>query len=494
MRCVVLGAGVSGLVAALELARRKCRVTVVEAAPFAGGRTSSWRTASGVHADTGLHVVASHYVNLLEVLTSAGAVEHLTWWNEHLYLRRGARPMRMRLSRLPAPFHLLRPARAIPVTVGTRARLARAALEIARYRQDELQRFDNQTYLEWHRARGLGDGFLLELAQFAADATTFLELDAVSARPVLSWLKYMFRNQHSARIGTWRMPIAEGLVAPLVSALKAAGGSLQLGTVAVGLAAADGRVRGVEVRRSEASKPSCSEDGHVSSAGPSEELVCDAVVSALPVQSLRQVLGPELAARARLERALELRTVPAMSVLLTLDRPLRPRVEGVALVAGDCIRNVVDLHSLWGCDGDGDGALLQCLVGRASERAVQPDAEIVEAALEDLRAVWPAFRSAVPIEARVDRIPAAMVAALPGSHAKRPVTETGIANLFVAGDWSRHDLNASIEGAVVSGRLAAGAVLRDEARNAVRILPLSEPRARRMASAWTHEIHGATGT
>ena len=42
-RIVVLGSGIAGLVAGHELAQRGLPVTVLEAAPMPGGRTSTWR-------------------------------------------------------------------------------------------------------------------------------------------------------------------------------------------------------------------------------------------------------------------------------------------------------------------------------------------------------------------------------------------------------------------------------------------------------------------
>jgi uncharacterized protein with NAD-binding domain and iron-sulfur cluster len=479
MRVVVAGAGLAGLVAALELASRGCRVTVVESSPYAGGRTSSRRAPSGLHSDTGLHVVADHYVNLLDVLASVGAADRLVWWDEHVYLRRGAAPLQLRLSRLPAPFHLLHPARAMPVARADCVRLARAVLDVARYAQGEIRRFDDVTYLDWHRSRGLAGGFLLELAEFAADATTFLHVDRVSAATLLSWFAYMFRDRHAARIGTWRQPLADALVAPLTAALGAAGACVRTSTAVVALRADEHGVRSVVVRPAASVGPNHSTDGGVETMGDAEEIPCDVVVSALPPQALRRVLDPTTAARAGLASALEVETVPAMSVVVRLGEPVPAPRALVSLVAGLTIRNVADLASIW--DADGRGRLLQCLVGRAAQRTSLGDAEIIADVVDDLRAAWPALRSAAVEDARVDRIPGAMVAAVPGGHARRPPAVTGVPNLVLAGDWTRHELNSCMEGAVVSGRLAARAVLGDRATSPVRVLTHAEPLA---SAAW----------
>ena len=62
-------------------------------------------------------------------------------------------------------------------------------------------------------------------------------------------------------------------------------------------------------------------------------------------------------------------------------------------------------------------------------------------------------KSAVLKEAR------ATFSVLPGLDAVRPGQETGAPGLFVAGDWTRTEWPSTMEGAVRSGRMAAGAVL-----------------------------------
>ena len=52
----------------------------------------------------------------------------------------------------------------------------------------------------------------------------------------------------------------------------------------------------------------------------------------------------------------------------------------------------------------------------------------------------------------------ATFSAKPGLEAHRPVSRTSIANLFLAGDWTRSGWPATMEGAVRSGYLAAEAV------------------------------------
>jgi hypothetical protein len=58
----------------------------------------------------------------------------------------------------------------------------------------------------------------------------------------------------------------------------------------------------------------------------------------------------------------------------------------------------------------------------------------------------------------------ATFAALPEENAKRPGAETQYANLFLAGDWTATGLPATIEGAILSGKRAANAMLAKQRR------------------------------
>ena len=61
-RVVILGGGLAGLAAAVELSARGDRVTVLEKAPRLGGRASSFvDRASGLACDNGQHLFIAGY-------------------------------------------------------------------------------------------------------------------------------------------------------------------------------------------------------------------------------------------------------------------------------------------------------------------------------------------------------------------------------------------------------------------------------------------------
>jgi 15-cis-phytoene desaturase len=74
----------------------------------------------------------------------------------------------------------------------------------------------------------------------------------------------------------------------------------------------------------------------------------------------------------------------------------------------------------------------------------------------------------------VVKIPHAMYGAYPFMDKFRPAQHTPFGNFFVAGDWTKHDINACMEGAVVSGKLAANHILSKEGLRETNLLYVTD--------------------
>ena len=75
--CIVIGAGVSGLVSAARLARGGRTVLVLEAADRLGGCIQSWRPRPDFWLELGAHTAYNSYAPLLEALDQRGRLEDL---------------------------------------------------------------------------------------------------------------------------------------------------------------------------------------------------------------------------------------------------------------------------------------------------------------------------------------------------------------------------------------------------------------------------------
>src|SRR5260370_5223615 len=106
---VVIGAGFAGLSAAVALAERGVRVTVLEGKPALGGRAYSFADPeTGDFVDNGQHVLMGCYSETLDFLQRIGAYDQLVF-QEDLKIEMLAGPGQsavLKTARLPGPLHM----------------------------------------------------------------------------------------------------------------------------------------------------------------------------------------------------------------------------------------------------------------------------------------------------------------------------------------------------------------------------------------------------
>ena len=141
---------------------------------------------------------------------------------------------------------------------------------------------------------------------------------------------------------------------------------------------------------------------------------------------------------------------PIASLNLWLDRPiLQTPFLGLP---GRTMQWVFDKQQLF----EGTSHLTMVSSGADAVMGMSND-ELTQMALAELRQALPDSRAARVLRATVVRERRASFSLAPGQP-PRPACRTDIPGLFLAGDWIDTGLPATIEGAAVSGRMAAEAV------------------------------------
>jgi zeta-carotene desaturase len=131
---------------------------------------------------------------------------------------------------------------------------------------------------------------------------------------------------------------------------------------------------------------------------------------------------------------------------------------------------LLDRTMQWMFNKDG-GRYLQLVVSASRDLTNVSREDIIDIALGDLRLYFPRVCDATLVRAHVVKEQRATFSAAPGTEALRPPTQTAIANLFLAGDWTSTGWPATMEGAVRSGYIAAAAVARAAGKPAGFLLP-----------------------
>ena len=110
MKVAIIGAGLAGLSAAVDLVDAGHSVELFEARPFLGGKVGSWEDQEGNHIEMGLHVFFFNYANLFALMKKVGALENLLpKEHTHLFVNEGGdvKSLDFRFA-LGAPFNGLK--------------------------------------------------------------------------------------------------------------------------------------------------------------------------------------------------------------------------------------------------------------------------------------------------------------------------------------------------------------------------------------------------
>jgi uncharacterized protein with NAD-binding domain and iron-sulfur cluster len=446
MKVLVLGAGLAGLACAAELVDEGVEVTLLEADRIPGGKAASWKDGDGATVETGLHVWFPHYRHLMDLMKKAGAYDNILWRpTVFTYVLAGGAVGRLRFPDLPAPFHALAALLRFE-HLGWRDRLSTVlgVGETVLRGLSYFDRFDDRDFESWHRSRGLRPRAARRLLAPPAAALAFVDPRRVSAKTLLTWFHHVTRNRESARVGFLDGGMHEKMIRPIAAYVRARGGGLRLGA----------RVARIELDGGDPRRPLVT---GVELAG-GERLSADAYVSAMPVHALCETLSEaalELPYFADLRR---FDPAPVISVQLWLDRKITD-VSDVILTPECSFAVAADLSNVTPEFRAAGGSMMQVVVAPADRLIELSDRRLVEVVLADLRDRFAAAREARVTKSAVVRTPRSIYRAVPGLDRYRPCQRSPVANLFLAGDYTRHDFNPSMEGAAASGKLAARALL-----------------------------------
>ena len=420
---IVIGAGLAGLGAAVSLAERGVRVTVLETRQRLGGRATSFDDSrSGVRIDNCQHVALGCCTNYRRFLDRLGLGDALRWYSETHWLEPGGRHSVTKPAPLPAPLHgatLLLSARFL--TLRDRLAIGRAMLEAAREDRAALAPEPFSAWLDRHdQSSEARSRFWEPLMVSACNAS----IDVVDQQVALHVLQEGFlATRWSSMMGVPRVPLAD-LYDPARAIIEGAGGQILTGT---GVVRAD--ARSVETR-------------HGDSYG------ADRVICAVPFERLRAVLGDDAVDRdSDLVKTDDLSHSPILGVHLTFDRPVLRYPHAV----------LVDQGTQWLFRKDTEGRVIHAVISGADEWVGLDERAIIDRVLCDIRTCIPDAASASVESFRAVKEKRATFAPTPQARALRPspITKSGV---VLAGCYVQTGWPSTMESAVRSGAMAAAIV------------------------------------
>jgi squalene-associated FAD-dependent desaturase len=436
-RIAIVGGGLAGLAAAVALIERGCAVELFEARRKLGGRAGSYLDqASGESIDHCQHVAMGCCTNFLDFCRRT-EIEDLFVRHRTLYFfgPDGRRCDFCPTQWLPAPLHLIAPLFALNyLSLRDKLGIARAMLRLLRLPTHEMPICP--TVLDWLQAQQQSQAALAWFWKVVLVSALAESLDRAS----LAAARKVFVD------GFLSHPNAANVLVPRVSL-----GALYDQRVADWL-----RNRRATIHLESPVEMVSGGSDHVSGLrlGDGSERAFDFVIVAVPWQRATAILAPEMRSAVDPNDAFaSISSAPISSVHLWFDRKLTDLPHAV----------LVERLSQWvfarTLDRQPSEHYYQVVISASHDLAGRPRESVVDEVFSDLKAVFMAAKAAKLLRWQLITEQQAVFSVRPGLDAIRPLQQTAISNLLLAGDWTRTGWPATMEGAIRSGYLAAEAVL-----------------------------------
>lgn len=412
------------MAAALALEASGYEVEIYEALPWLGGRAGSFPLdrsgAAEQQIDNCQHILLGCCTALQDFYRRLGVSELIRFYDEYYFLEPGGRLSRLAAGPLPGRARFLSGLWGLHF-LGVKERLA--ILAALRRIPAELERrrdLDAISMLDWLRAQHQPPQLLGRFWRQILVSALNEELDRMSAWHGLRVFALAFlAGRDGYRLGVPAAPLGE---------LYAERRWRRFPRVRILLRSPVRRLR-IEQGRVRAA---------ITRAGEAE---ADVYVSATPLDRVGE-LAPELDLDvSRFESS------PITGIHLWFDRPVMELPHATLL----------DRTIQW-VFNKSEGRYLVVVVSASRSLLAMPREQVTALTLKELGEFLPRVREARLEQARVIKQVRATFSPLPGSEALRPPAATRIANLFLAGDWTRTGWPATMESAVRSGYQAAAAI------------------------------------
>jgi uncharacterized protein with NAD-binding domain and iron-sulfur cluster len=308
MKALVMGGGMSGLAAAINLLDLGVEVELIEADNMFGGRATSWLDEDGDMIDNALHVFFPYYVNLVNFFKKMGIYENIIWKDpEFYYMQEDGKEAVLRFPNLPAPLHaaaayvsLIRAYTGLPKWKMIFTALG-MGIGVSRYSKAQLDELDDITFGMWSMRMAPKGAF--KPMEPGINGLTFTPSSMISAKVMINWFKKVSGSAETSRVGFANGGLGEIWVDNCLDFIKGKGGTCELDKAVTSINIEDGKVKSVTVNGS-------------------EERTADLYVSAISPYALRRVMPAESFKLDYFQDLWHFQYAPSLSLQTWFDRKL----------------------------------------------------------------------------------------------------------------------------------------------------------------------------
>ena len=474
MRVAIVGAGLAGMTTAVDLVDAGHEVEIFESRPFVGGKVGSWVDADGNHIEMGLHVFFNNYANLFALMQRIGATDiFLPKEHVHNFINAGGDIGKLDFKFfLGAPFHGLKAFFTTgQLTIVDKLRNALALgtspivpglvnYEIA---MKMIRDLDRLSFADWFRSHGGNNHSLRRMWDPIALALGFIDTENISARCMLTIFMMFASKTEASKLNMLVGSPAEYLHKPIVKYLESKGAKIHT------------RRQLREIKYTGTGDSIHINGFDIASGDTIETITADAYVCACDVPGIHRIIPTDWRKSTFFENIFKLEAVPVATVQLRFDgwvTEMQDSAERKQLDHAAGLNNLLySADADFSCFADlaltspadfyreGEGSLLQVVLTPGERFIPMKNEDIVEHVTKQVHTLFPSARELNVTWSSVVKLAQSLYREQPGMDPFRPTQATPIDNFFLAGSYTAQDYIDSMEGAVISGKQAAIAIL-----------------------------------
>ena len=457
-RVAIFGGGLSGLACAKYLSDAGHEATIYEARSILGGKVAAWQDVDGDYIETGLHIFFGAYPNIHNLFHELGIEDRLQWAPHRMTFAMQDLPGQFTTfdfpEGVPAPFNM---AAAIlrntqMLTLEEKIRMVPALLPMLLEGQSFIDAQDEKSVLqfmtEYSMPRRINDEIFIAMGK----ALDFIDPDKLSMTVVLTAMNRFINEADGSQTAFLDGNPPERVCQPIKEFVESNGGKVICSSPGLDilLNEGDSTVKGLRLANG-------------------TTITADYYVSAVPVDVFKRLIPARWSTDPFFRQLDELEGIPVINIQLWFDRKLNS-VDGLCFSRSPLLSVYADMSNNCEEYADEKRSMLELVFAPCSPEAgssinwiAKTDSEIVDATMKELERLFPtefgptvsADKRANLVKSSVVRVPRSVYAATPGRNKYRPSQVTPINNFVLAGDYASQKYLGSMEGAVLSGKLAA---------------------------------------
>ena len=457
-RVAIFGGGLSGLACAKYLSDAGHEATIYEARSILGGKVAAWQDEDGDYIETGLHIFFGAYPNIHNLFHELGIEDRLQWAPHRMTFAMQDLPGQFTTfdfpEGVPAPFNM---AAAIlrntqMLTLEEKIRMVPALLPMLLEGQSFIDAQDEKSVLqfmtEYSMPRRINDEIFIAMGK----ALDFIDPDKLSMTVVLTAMNRFINEADGSQTAFLDGNPPERVCQPIKEFVESNGGKVICSSPVLEILLNDGdsTVKGLRLANG-------------------ATITADYYVSAVPVDVFKRLIPARWSTDPFFRQLDELEGIPVINIQLWFDRKLNS-VDGLCFSRSPLLSVYADMSNNCKEYANEKRSMLELVFAPCSPEAgssinwiAKTDSEIVDATMKELERLFPtevgptvsADKRANLVKSSVVRVPRSVYAATPGRNKYRPSQVTPIDNFVLAGDYASQKYLGSMEGAVLSGKLAA---------------------------------------